>query len=519
MINELSLASSNLQAALERYIRACSAIQDRYFQQDSIPQELSSRVADELLLATSYETQVKQAKIAISRVINCTALVPINALPTEILAQIFQLLTYGKPCIGVDHDNATKIIFPKYPDLLSCVCSRWRQVVTGTCVLWSHIDLAPLHLRSQSVVRRAEACVARAGQLPLDIHIRRMGYDYSWRQPPDMRVPQFLASCALRIESLTLSMAATTNYDHWYRTIFSACFANCEPGTLTQLTVRQKTRDCRHKFLGAAENAASSDSLILDMPGQHLEDLWAPLTVLRLHQIYPYWTSKAYHGLVELRLASSSPLTIPETELVAILKSSPGLRIFQFGLQIIDQLETDDLITPVHLGDLEVLNLRGVKVEEIGGVLRLLAPGSKPFTISLEASHNAELFLAEYDISQFFARANVTAICAQGLVRYPQIVQLFNLAPRLRALALEWFNADEGISKHGGLSMPFHLDSLYVLDHRIQWTTLCQIIEMHQVQTLIIWDCTLDQEQVLQSNVCPVIKYLTYDDPNPIEDW
>ncbi|KDN47794.1 hypothetical protein RSAG8_03214, partial [Rhizoctonia solani AG-8 WAC10335] len=57
-----------------------------------------------------------------------------------------------------------------------------------------------------------------------------------------------------------------------------------------------------------------------------LEDALAPITDLRLGGAYFNWESKAYHGLVSLRLDHTDSYSISEIQLASILESSPRLR-------------------------------------------------------------------------------------------------------------------------------------------------------------------------------------------------
>lgn len=103
-----------------------------------------------------------------------------------------------------------------------------------------------------------------------------------------------------------------------------------------------------------------------------------------MYGIYPHWTSQAYVGLFDLRLANSA-MTITESQLVNILTSSPRLRVLCFSPQITDPLPAGSQIVPLRLDNLEVLNLQLMAYEQRDILLRWLAPGPNPLQLCLQA--------------------------------------------------------------------------------------------------------------------------------------
>lgn len=149
------------------------------------------------------------------------------------------------------------------------------------------------------------------------------------------------------------------------------------PGVLTQLTIQmpydQFRSESRHGFIESRENTSESGSLWIDIPPEKLEALWLPIQVLHLRGIYPHWSSKAYYGLVELRLLDTNAepiLTITEAHLLGILESSPQLRILHFSMELEQTFPKHASITPVYLGSLEVLDLSLMHPHHNGTILR-----------------------------------------------------------------------------------------------------------------------------------------------------
>ncbi|KDN33136.1 hypothetical protein RSAG8_13775, partial [Rhizoctonia solani AG-8 WAC10335] len=82
---------------------------------------------------------------------------------------------------------------------------------------------------------------------------------------------------------------------------------------------------------------------------------FSTINTLHTHGIFPSWSSIAYHGLVDLRLLSTSYWSnTKEAQIISVLNSSPGLRIIHFGLQIQDSDPDVKHVPPVYLQDLQV---------------------------------------------------------------------------------------------------------------------------------------------------------------------
>ncbi|KAG8707861.1 hypothetical protein FRC11_007071 [Ceratobasidium sp. 423] len=105
MIEELRAASERFCVALEQYVHACSTIQRAFPQGVTLrntPSDWAARLDQELGQFGSYGTQLQQAELAIKLTRNYTFdIVPINRLPAEILARIFQMVRDINPHLRV----------------------------------------------------------------------------------------------------------------------------------------------------------------------------------------------------------------------------------------------------------------------------------------------------------------------------------------------------------------------------------------------------------------------------------
>lgn len=535
LIEGLNNASALLHSALDAYLGACAAIQGHYQQTNtltSIPREVVDRVANELPLVTSYETKIRQAKSTIGQAMNST-ITPINTLPSEILIRIFHLVVDGKPC-GVKYNSGEKITLPKYPDFLSYVCTRWRQLVVHSPTLWSHIDLVPFSPLSRGFETRAEVCVTRANNLLLDLHV----YEPAFCEQIDIdKMLDLLVALAPRVKSLELAIPDASEVLD--KSVIECCFGNCSPGTFTRLILTDHGSNAP-TFLWASDDPDDLDEGWLDIPSEKIDNLLLPVTDLLLDGIYLPWTHQAYHGLVELRLTSTrKPVaSITESELVNILSLSPRLKILHFGLTITAPLPKGSSIPPVRLDDLEILNLTSPRYAQLSTLLRLLAPGSNPLRVSLEPYSLDSPPLHMGEVKDFFARSNVAELHIRRFPREedlrPGVNELIDPNPNLRILAMSdayWKRRATpiiGLDNQQPTTPRRHLDALYIINSRIELDELERVITQYPVKMLVFWGCRVYEGRVIQSShelqtklsrLCSDIRCIPWTEDNPTEGW
>lgn len=538
LIEELGTASSLLNTALGKYLDACLAIQNHYTQisPTDVTRLLLDCIAKELPLATSYEINIKQARSIISQARNCSpAIVSIQSLPTEVFIRIFHHVVGARPChIDVRDHSGANTSLPRYPDFLSHVCSRWRQIIMGMPSLWTHIDIINFHSLSQGSVLRSEACLARASDFPLDIHIRvPSSYDFSHKST----LLNFLASVATRIRSLELTLPeALDDFDY---SILEWCFEQCIPGTLTRLMVSDRSGDVT-SFIEAAEDEGNvaHDSLWLRLPHQRFEDILQSITVLWLDGVYPLWTSQAYHGLVELRLtcARVPRHCLTKLELYAVLVHNPNLRVLEFGLDITippPESLTDNSDPVVYLGELEVLNLSSLDYDQLNVILGLLNLGSKPLHLNMCYDLKVPLSSRTDAVTLFFQRSNITRLQVKGLGPHPKLEDIVSLLPRLRVLVLDGIidrkRKNLAIREYDIMPTSFRLDALYLLNSHIHIGHVREAIKKHPVQRLIFWRCSISSPfqpsmghkeiEDMLAEICPEVEQIEVGKTSPILGW
>ncbi|KAB5588987.1 F-box-like domain containing protein [Ceratobasidium theobromae] len=417
-------------------------------------------------------------------------IVPIDMLPTEILTHIFHLLVVGQPpmveCSFLDNEMKGSH-FPKYPDLLAHVCSHWRKVAISSRALWSYIDITSYHQLTRGFLARAGTHITRAGRSPLHIYIFNQ-CPTNVHYPLDNQISlKFLPCDFARIKSLEL--VSTHRFRRAHFKILTYTLENCVSGELKRLIISDGFVGPQ-RFIESADDAHHADSALLGLPKEQLEDILLHVDVLRLFGLYPLWTSQAYHGLVDLRLGpdrfpNSTP-TISESQLVSILKSSPGLRIFHFNLNLTGSLPMVASVVPVPLVELERLNLWWMKEGQLDILLRWLAPGTKHLQVSIRWR-----LRSTDEFERFLARSNITRFRTTINLAYPS-KNLLELMPSLHTLVVcPDPSSQRVVPKQIETPDPeaptkgVFLDTLYIMAP-IYLDVLVQTIKRYSVQKLVL---------------------------------
>ncbi|KAG8686046.1 hypothetical protein FRC11_009610 [Ceratobasidium sp. 423] len=277
-------------------------------------------------------------------------------------------------------------------------------------------------------------------------------------------------------------------------------------------------------------------STFLDMAEEELEAILAPLTVLHLRGIFPRWDSLAYYNLVDLRLTSAfrySWCSIKEANLMSVLRASPELRILHFALAIKSRSPE---VAPVVLKDLEVINIKTVcryaKPLEVGSVLRLLAPGTRPLRLTLENEVYEEGPSMD-EIMRFFERANISRFCAKE--GYPPIKTLLPRTPNLQHLV---FSSCKHFSRENlYLSVEYGdtpellapaQSSWHVRESQLDLDDMESFIDIYHARSLVLSNCYIfevgEQEPLAESELFEFTQSVCFKSyqglsPDPTVDW
>ncbi|KEP50431.1 F-box-like domain protein [Rhizoctonia solani 123E] len=505
MIEQLRLAGDQLRTAWSHYCKTYSAIQACHSQGKSplgkgFPPEFIRQFDTELAFISSYEPKIQEIKLSIKHARNYSSgLAPINSLPPEILSRIFHLVL-AQPCQLNRISEDKKKYYPRYPDYLAHVCALWRRTAISAGSLWCHIDVSSYETSYDGLVARAETHLERTGEFPIELHIAMDGDIYDEDVLTCRALCSLLSDASDRVESLELLVPR--QFGHFHRSLFGI-FLVGQPPIFTKFIIDSKAyhwnKFIEPDYVDPGEPCITC-GFELQLENSCLEACFAPLTVLHLRGVFPLWESKAYHGLVDLRLLSTSPQsTIKEVELINILKSSPGLRILHFGLSIRNQAADTEELSPVHLEDLQVVKIfpnLEAPYECTRSVLPLLAPGSKPLRLSFEDHYVVDASLIT-ELERFFMRSRVTRFHTRAIL--PPVRILLRYAPHLEQVVLDYAILHLGndlpsmwLGVEDLKSLP-RLRSLHIASSTLFERELCLLLECCPRNT-VLYSCQVKRD-------------------------
>lgn len=508
MIEELYTARNLFSAALERYHAAWSTIANCYDPGNplnDISQELIAIMPDELERLAACKVKLNQVRAIVGQTRNIVpALVPINVLPSDILAHIFSIITCVHSCYYEDAECA-QVSPLRYPEILSHVCSRWRHVAMTSHTLWTHIDLSAsesCYAPGGRLLSRARIFATRAAHAPLDVHIIAAPTMIGESSDVDVDLNALCASVGNYTRWLRLSV--NSSLDNLYLMALRNCFATSLPGMLHQLVITGGGFGHSGYFIEASASPAGTNSWLLDFSQQDLEAILLPVKILHLESVYFHWSSQAYYGLVELRLVKgfSDNLTIPQSQLVKILVASPGLRVLHFGLRIGGV--TSCISPPANLFDLEVLDLLSMDCDQYEVLFRLLSSGSKPLQLSLRTHSEMLPLLFGNEFKGFCARSTITGFYINSNDwTYVWPLAFFRSLPMPTLQTLSLFNfslTDHRLSpsgddeNHHGSPACSRLHAIHLKHCTVHLDELMQATEALPIQVLKIGGCRVLSE-------------------------
>ncbi|KAH7332594.1 hypothetical protein B0J17DRAFT_632234 [Rhizoctonia solani] len=467
MAEQFKSATDQLQVAWDNYFLAYSALRNHRSQEETpytygFPPEVSHHLDTQLAFISLYESKIQKIKLEISYHHNYSSgLSPINMLPPETLINIFHLVLAAQPC-KIDRLYSSKKYFPRHSDYLATAISSHS--------LWCHIDLSIHEPWSYRLLNRAKVYVARAGQLPLELHIT--GGDFYCLIDTYCECQGFyglISHISSRVE--TLDIVVTGEFEGSHSHIFSTLLLSQRPALvkfiLRSISYHHDTFIVdRDSYLSGLEGEGRHLPLGLTEP--QLTTSFAPIKALHLRGIFPLWSSTAYHGLSDLRLLSTKHWShITEAQFVAVLKSSPGLQILHFGPRIHGLTTDTERVTPVNLPDLQVVKIfptNNKKTLSPSSVLRLLAPGMKPLRLAFDGYYQSD---SAVDLEKFFGRSRVIKFYVQ--TAFPPL-SILQHAAHLECVVLDGFRPGPDhqltpvmASIGGSTSFPY-LRSLHIME-------------------------------------------------------
>ncbi|KAF8676787.1 F-box-like [Rhizoctonia solani] len=519
LIKDLNEASNLLKMATNKYTEACAAILNSYDPSGN-SQDLLNSAIEELPRAFSYESNIEKAISLMWRVRNQSLnLVRINVLPPEIISRIFwfaQRCCLPKSQFTRRNEKSGDNMV--YPETALEVCHRWREIALASHDLWSHIDIDLTSGSEGPLFSRALAFAARSNQVPLYLHIR---VDFYCRE--DERLSEFCHSIVSRTRSIELQCDCRTPLHRNVLPFLANLLSWDTSGTIRGFYIdAQPMQEAR--FLTAShipvfdEHSRISLTQIIPLKESIFEKTMSLVTSIRLVGIYPCWSSRAYAGLVELDLDSteSAGTIISELALAGILRASPGLRAFRFGLNM--TLESGYglfALRSVKLEHLETIKLTGRYTTAQEAVLRMIYPGQLPLQMIVEViQHYKSGSPSSYWIQfmSFVSRSRIAQLHIKGVAESQAKIflggsELFSLLPQLQVLTLcevivgqpceEVLEDYDAVSflrlLHGYCDSHFglNLQLVRLTKCKIYWNDFRYMSEIHPTHALILERCHL----------------------------
>ncbi|KAG8744111.1 hypothetical protein FRC10_010792 [Ceratobasidium sp. 414] len=499
-IQEWKKACAHLASSVDMYLNACLTLGtacldplDTFKNASPVAQTLND-IDEEIHRMESDWHKLYRARAAISVARNRSPkLAPINALPREVLSHIFHLVVtsefwYGSPVDAEYESGSTnnKIELPEYPGNLSTVCSFWHQLVENTPILWSRIHLVVSGSSTDAFFARASHFIKRAANTPLFICIHEPEGLYRDLE----QLASWLAPVASQIHYLEAAGSSTTP-----ETLDSALgcwFEHGAPGATKELSL-QNTLYVQPNLIEPVPGP-NPRLLQFNVSSERFADFLRPVTLLRLNGVFLPWNSQAFCGLEHLQLANGF---ITEAQFIAILSENARLRTLAFGLEIVEAKPRAVLQAPVHLPELEILNLNIMLAPTaIWSVLRLLAPSTRPLRVAFKAGETDQFYeLAKAGEAQaFFQRSNVTICHLSARINSNNhwFSTLMQKLPHLRTLCTTGDMYFVGFLSHqqdGTSYVCPQLRELTIVNHKVSLDDFKEMLRAHSIQVLRLWGC------------------------------
>ncbi|KAG9093979.1 hypothetical protein FRC07_011391, partial [Ceratobasidium sp. 392] len=328
---------------------------------------------------------------------NAALLAPINELPAEILGHILALAQryYIHQLHFGDVIYRPRPVSPLLHNF-SRVCIKWRQLSLNLGELWSHIELVVTEDRRlyNRFYNRTKLSLERARGCPLHLYVYEMRDNYhfsSENEGFEGLLDEYLQQIA--------SVQIWSESEYFPLKDFPWRLFGTRP---------HEPRWLMHKLLIGCESCHTRDNPLFNKDMDH--PIFDAVSVLHLRNVAVPWNARLCHNLTKLQLENSNEVAPTLAQLRVILAANPGLRSLTLRRMYYrgrKEWEPEDPSNPVPLKDLEVLNLRRLEPDSFGPVLSMLAPGSRPLSMSILFEDS---LCFDKSIYAFFERSNVTEL-------------------------------------------------------------------------------------------------------------
>ncbi|KAG8796154.1 hypothetical protein FRC12_003745 [Ceratobasidium sp. 428] len=356
-------------------------------------------------------------------------LAPINTLPTEILAVVFEM---SMPRCHVRDDDyykeRTRFFDP------AMVCAYWRRVAIDSSNLWAHIDAGP-----STPTGLTNLLLKRAKDTPIYVHV----YEF---YEPDTTASNQIDETLLLLEPHMHRVHTLDIFTNNADTSLIVRILNAWLNRGNKSLARSFTVGLLHRpgYL-VLDNTVSGGQIDITKT-ENGRDMLRSLSTLSLYGVVFDWNSTAYQGLVDLQLhgmRSDGCYTITTSQFATLLSANPALVVLKLG-GLISLCRTAgwDQPPPILMNHLSVLNLVMLDSDSSELVLSLISASSSLSEISLGVS--VQPGHLNNELESFLLRSRITTLyCgAKSPLRFSSVYQLppRQLVPDLCNLVIGYLN-------------------------------------------------------------------------------
>ncbi|QRV81949.1 F-box-like domain protein [Ceratobasidium sp. AG-Ba] len=372
-------------------------------------------VSESIASMDECDAQIRMTRPTLLKMRNRSAtLVPLNRLPTEVVAHILLYLNldrdapdrYGS-CKGREQSCIP------LANLLSASQLTSRLVAAAPSV-WSDLDLIIGRDHSNAHMRYASYGLKYSGQLPLHVRVfggTAIGFEVE-------SLGNLLAPHASRIESLEL--------------VYSSSI-------VTRWLLLHVFKNVQYTILKRLDILDGRDSGSPNFFGDHIEGILRSLQVVRVTGPLAFFNRPTSCSITVLKVSFLNfRVLIPTLEqLTIVLRACPELRVLTL-MGFVLRSGHSGTTNRATLPKLELLDLRGVTTPSVVGLVSRMKIGSRnlTFSMSFDPTMTRGDALALRD---FFKNSSVTRLCLNHRSSLDDVITRFprNMFSDIQELVLE----------------------------------------------------------------------------------
>ncbi|KAF8599888.1 hypothetical protein BDV93DRAFT_559880 [Ceratobasidium sp. AG-I] len=302
----------------------------------------------------------------------CAHCSPINRIPSELLALIFQIVVdYAYPL-----DIYDSMSYANPATKLAQVCSRWRQAALEAGSLWSCLVLSyQIQEDYDRMLATARMQLERTRGSPMDLFLFHE-QSYVWDNPEFQCITDLIKPYMKQLRSLTVRLPRNEDIE----SLLEYCSSNGTAGSLSQLDI----------FGGNLSSPLfyQADSQTLEQLDEYLRSV----RTLKLRAATFEWKCAVFELLDELSLCHLHTIWCPTlTQFANILSASPGLRRLRLKKMKIRDEMAPAILAPVKLQFLETLSLNKLGESSFCKVISVLSLDRRTSDITFNADFSSSI--------------------------------------------------------------------------------------------------------------------------------